>query len=273
MNCLPIERQKLLLDLVVEGGSLRGISRATGHHRNTIVSLMHQTAENCAAMMDNLFVDLELRSVQVDEVWTFVGCKQQRLSKSEKNGQQRGDQFLFYGLDSDSKLIPAYAIGKRTSETAYRFMRDLRRRVGGVIQLSTDSFAGYADSVDRAFGVDIHYAQVTKYFVSNGRGRHESYSPRAIARTLTSIQQGKPDLAFVRTSFIERANLTLRQSLRRFARLSLGFSKKLECLISAVAIYVWAYNFKRGHQTLSGLTPAMAANVVPGFVDWDVVLN
>lgn len=266
MNQIPFERKKLLLDLLVEGGSLRGISRATGHHRNTIVAAMHEASQGCAQMMDERFVGLGLKHLQVDEIWTFLGIKRDKLPKGETDSE-RGDQFLWTALDAESKLIPAYYIGKRTNENALRFMHILRTRVSGSPQLSTDAFWGYRDAVDFSFGTQVDYAQVTKVYRTDWQARHETYSPRAIARVTTSIIRGNPDPKHVSTSFVERHNLTIRQHLRRFARMSLGFSRKLECLASAVTIFMWAYNFKKSHRTLHGATPAMAAGIVKGFLD------
>lgn len=272
MNRISIDRQGLILDLLTEGMGLRGIARVTGHHRKTVVDLMQSTAEHCQTMTDNLFRDLKIKRIQVDELWTYVGCKRDRLSQAQRDGE-RGDQFLFFALDADSKLIPAFTVGKRTGETAIRFMADLRRRVYGTVQISTDAFNGYLVAVDRAFGAEVDYAQVIKTFRRNGQGKHESYSPRALAHQYTSIIQGNPDRRYISTSLIERANLTVRQSLRRFVRLTLGFSKKLECLESAVAVWMWAYNFRRGHQALNGATPAMSAGVARFFLGWGEVLR
>jgi IS1 family transposase len=271
VNNLPIERKKLILDLLVEGNGLRGISRATGHHRNTIVNVMHEAADGCNRMMEQLFVDLSLSDVQVDELWSFVHTKADRLPKDQRDGE-KGDQFIFYGLDRRTKLVPGYVIGKRSSDTATEFMHTLRRRVVGRIQLTTDAYNGFNRAVRESFGQDVHYSQVSKTFGKGAGSMHEGYAPRIITSMLTAIMQGFPDLTIATTSHVERANLTIRQGLRRFNRLTIGFSKKLECLKSAVAVFLWAYNFRRQHVSLKGLTPAMSAGVVSVRLDWETVL-
>ncbi len=272
MYTLSIERKKLILDLLVEGNGLRGIARATGHHRNSIVTLMHEAAEGCNQLSGQLLTNLQLPDVQVDELWSFVHTKNDRLPKSERDGD-KGDQYVIYAVDRRSKLVPGFTIGKRTTETATDFMRLLRLRCApGRIQITTDAFSGFRPAIVEAFQWSANYAQVSKTFKQRADAKQEGYAPKMIARMFTEIIQGFPDLALATTSHVERANLTIRQGLRRFNRLTIGYSKKLECLKSAVSIFMFAYNFRRQHVSLGGLTPAMSAGVVSVRLNWEAVL-
>ncbi len=271
MNRLKQEKQQMILSLLVEGNSVRSIERITGVHRDTIIRLMCRIGTRCEQILDKRLRDLSLKQVQTDEIWTFVHTKKEKLPAIERFGE-KGDQFVFIAMDAETKLIVCYVVGKRNGHNAYRLMDELRKRVVGRIQLTTDAFNGYVDAVDRAFGCEIDYAQLTKiYGKSNGDERHEAYSPREVKRTEKSIKGGNPDPDYISTSYIERQNLNIRTGLRRFTRLSLGFSKKLECLKAALAIYIWHYNFRRLHLSLR-VTPAMEAGIANTFSDWGEII-
>jgi IS1 family transposase len=260
-NVLPQEKQRAIIHLLVEGNSIRSIERLTGVHRDTIMRLAVKIGGKCKTFLNAWQRNLKLRHVQVDEIWTFVGCKQHNVNKVLVRTPEMGDQFLYVAFDQDTKLIATYAIGKRNTETTQSFMYDLADRiVTDHPQLSTDGYAGYPNAVKNAFGDEVAYGQIIKEFgepVQPGR-----YGPPVMVaserRQITGLTD--MDLKSICTSHVERNNLTIRHFIKRFTRLTLCFSKKLENLAAAVALHVAYYNFCRVHGSLR-VTPAMAAGI------------
>ena len=197
-------------------------------------------------------------NIQVDEIWTYVGKKQKQLTS--KDPHQFGDQYVFVAIDPESKLVPCFTVGKRDGTTTYLFMRSLREKLSRRVQLSSDSFIPYIDATESVFGSDVDYAQVVKLYGSQVETGRERYSPSRITGTTTSTIQGNPDAEFVCTSHVERQNLTMRMCMRRFTRLTNGFSKRLKNLRAAVALHFAHYNFCRIHSTIE-VTPAMEAGL------------
>jgi IS1 family transposase len=270
-NILPELTQRQIIHLLCEGNSIRSIERLTGVHRDTIMRLGVKVGNKCRDFLDGKLRGLKLRHVQADEIWTFVGKKQGRIAQGEMDGHI-GDQYLYVAFDTDTKLIATYALGKRTSEVATAFMSDLADRiVTEYPQLSTDGWHAYANAVRSTFGNEAGYGQIVKDFATSEQpGR---YGPPAMVATerkqilgLTDI-----DLRSICTSHVERNNLTIRTFMKRFARLALGFSKKLENLGAAVALHVAHYNFCRVHGALR-ITPAMAAGVTDHVWELDELL-
>jgi IS1 family transposase len=261
-NVLPREKQIQVLHMLVEGNSIRSIERLTGVNRNTIMSLTRRFGDKCRNFLNAWLRNLKLRHIQADEIWTFVGCKQDRLKNALVVNPTMGDQFLYVAFDQDTKLIATYAIGKRSKEVTQAFMYDLADRiVTEMPQLSTDGWQAYPNAVKNAFGDEIAYGQIIKDFAESSQpGR---YGPPTLVATERKQVTGLTDidLRSICTSHVERNNLTIRTFMKRFARLSLGFSKKLENLAAAVALHVAHYNFCRIHSSLR-MTPAMAAGVV-----------
>jgi len=260
-NALPRLKQQAIIHLLVEGNSIRSVERLTGVHRDTIMRLAVNVGGKCKKFLNAWLSNLKLRHVQADEIWTFVGCKQEKLKRALVINPTMGDQFLYVAFDQDTKLIASYAIGKRCTEVTQAFMYDLADRiVTDAPQLSTDGWQAYPNAVKNAFGDEIAYGQIIKEFaepIQPGR-----YGPPVLVaserRQITGLTD--IDLKSICTSHVERNNLTIRTFLRRFTRLSLGFSKKLENLAAAVALHVAHYNFCRVHST-TRVTPAMAAGV------------
>lgn len=261
MNRLNLGRRTQIVSALVEGNSIRSTERMTGVHRDTIMRLLVEVGTGCAEIMDEKMRELPCKRVQVDEIWSYVGKKQRHL-KPEDDKARLGDQWTFVAIDADTKLVPAYRIGKRSWTDATIFMKDLSSRMANRVQLSTDGLAAYADAVERAFGADVDYGQAVKFYEAEpvGAGR---YSPPKVVDMERSVIAGNPDEAHISTSIIERQNLTMRMSMRRFTRLTNGFSKKLENMKAAVSLHFAHYNFVRMHKTLK-CTPAMAANVEKG---------
>lgn len=263
MNRLKPEKQTAVIHALVEGCSIRSTERMTGVHRDTIIRLMVQVGETCDEILDTMMRGLDCKRVEVDEIWTYVRKKQRHVLTAD-NPEQVGDFWTFVAIDADTKLIPTYRVGKRDGSTAYGFMTDLASRLENRIQLSSDGLRAYVDAVEAGFGADVDYAQIVKSYEAEtiGPGR---YSPPKVTSTKKHIIMGKPDWDKVSTAYVERQNLTMRMGMRRFTRLTNGFSKKLENLKAAVALHFAFYNLVRGHKTLHGATPAMAAGPQPDF--------
>ena len=260
-NHLSIEKKRMIIAALVEGNSIRSIERMVGTHRDTIMRLLVRVGEHCQEIMDEKMVDVECADIQADEIWTYVGKKQRRLTDDERaNRRDLGDQYVFVALDRKTKLVPVFRIGKRNGYTARAFIADLEDRLRNVHpQISTDGFEAYVDAIELAFGDDVDYGQVIKVYASEyaGRGR---YSPPSVSETIKKTVQGNPDEDKICTSHVERQNLTMRMQMRRFTRLTNAFSKKLENLKAALALHFAHYNFCRVHQTLR-VTPAMEAGI------------
>ncbi|MEQ8397904.1 IS1 family transposase [Thalassobaculum sp.] len=202
--------------------------------------------------------ELPCRRIQVDEIWAYVGKKQAQVTK-EDDRSRVGDMWTFVALDPETKLVPSYLVGKRTSRNAVTFITDLSERLANRVQLSSDALNSYVTAVEEAFGTDVDYGQAVKFYeaepVSPGR-----YSPPRVTKSERNTMVGRPDPLHISTSLVERQNLTMRMSMRRFTRLTNAFSKKVENLRAAVSLHFAHYNYVRMHKTLR-MTPAMAAGV------------
>ena len=257
-NILKREKQAAAISCLVEGNSIRSTERITGVHRDTIMRLMLRVGKGCEKLMDEQMRNLGCRHLQVDEIWSYVG-KKQRHVRDDDDVDRVGDTWTFVSLCADSKLVPCYRIGKRDHETAMAFMKDLSQRLKYRVQISSDALPAYIAAVEEAFGPSASYGQIVKSYEAEpiGPGR---YSPPKVTSTRKKIIAGQPDPERISTSYIERQNLTMRMQMRRFTRLTNGYSKKLENLKAAVALHFAHYNFVRVHETIR-CTPAMEAGV------------
>jgi IS1 family transposase/transposase-like protein len=247
------------LAMMLEGMSVRAISRITGLHKDTILSLMLTASQNASRRLDSLVRNVRVRYVQADEIWCFVGKKQKHVRKGDS--PDLGDQWVFIAIDAESKLIASHLIGKRNAATTYHFLTDLRERVTNHrFQLTTDGFHTYERGVEDVFAGQTDFAQLIKLYGDYGQHGTERYSPSPIVEVISKIRDGQPDIRHISTSYVERSNLSLRMHLRRFTRLTNAFSKKLENLKAAVSLYMAWYNFCRVHTTLR-VTPAMQAGL------------
>jgi IS1 family transposase len=260
MNRLKLEKQMTVLNLLVEGNSIRSAERITGVHRDTIMRLMVRVGRACQVFMEQTMRDLDCERLELDEIWTFCGKKEARVKGMQRYNKSIGDQYVFYAIDPATKLIPVCTIGKRTRLTTYDFIHRLNGCLNGNRpQITTDAFLGYLGVIQLVFWGRVDYATITKEYksVATGRGR---YAPPKVSKTRKKIRCGNPDEKYICTSYVERHNLTIRTFMRRFTRLSLGFSKKLENLKAAVALHFAYYNFCWIPRT-TGVTPAMRAGI------------
>lgn len=260
MNKLDTAKRVAVVAALVEGNSLRATARMTGVARMTVEKLLRDLGAACAEHHDATVRNLKSRRVECDEIWSFVGAKQKNVPE-DKRGQW-GDIWTWTAIDATSKLIISYRVGQRTVNDAHEFMNDVAARLTSRVQMTTDNLRLYLNAVDEAFGMDIDYATLEKRYGVNmpsAIAAHR-YSPAKITSMKAATITGNPVKRHISTSYVERQNLTMRMHMRRFTRLTNGFSKKAEMHAYAVALHFAYYNFAKVHQTLR-VTPAMEAGL------------
>ena len=274
MNKLPIEKRVMILNMLVEGMSMRAISRTVGVSINTVTKLLVDAGEACAAYHDQTVRGIKSRNVQCDEIWSFWYAKEKNVEKAKAAPKGAGDVWTWTALDADNKMILAYEIGDRSAETAYDFMLNLARRIEGRFQLTTDGHSAYLDVVESVFAADIDYAMLVKQYGKSdgGTGHERKYSPNICTGAKKRKITGQPDKAKISTSHVERQNLSMRMGMRRFTRLTNAFSKKLQNHLHMLSLYFVHYNFVRIHKTLK-VTPAMAAGVSDTLHDMEWIVG
>jgi len=255
MNNLPRDKQIDIIAALTEGMSIRAVERLTGIHRDTIMRLGARVGRGCAELHDRMMVGLRVPRIECDELWAYVGCKQKNVTR--KNVAVKGDQYTYVALAASTKAILAYRTGKRDGENTDLFIRDLRERVLGTPEISTDGFHPYRPAIRDAFGTRVAHGIINKtYSVTDLRkDATHRYSPAAVVAVSREAVIGIP--TDISTSYAERSNLSMRMASRRFTRLTNGFSKKLENHAAAVSLYVAHYNLCRWHETIRS-TPAEA---------------
>ncbi len=262
MNKLSSDQRARILHLLCEGNSIRATVRLTGASKNTIAKLLVTAGQACMAYQDGVLVNLKCRKIQVDELWAFVGAKEKNVPVARKGDGTMGSICTWVAIDAESKLVPAWYIGDRDSQAAMFFMDNLAKRLANRVQLTSDGHKPYLEAVEGAFGADIDYAMLVKIYCepTGASSPERKYSPGECTGIFKRKVEGNPNPRDVSTSYAERNNGIIRQHCKRYARLTLAFSKKIENHVYAFALHTMYHNFVK----ISGahrMTPAQAAGV------------
>jgi IS1 family transposase len=261
MNKLPLAKRVMILNGLCEGVSMRAISRMADVSINTVTKLLEDAGETCLALHDELVRGVKSERIQADEIWSFCYAKAKNVPTAKAAPEEAGDVWTWTALDADTKLMVSYFVGDRSGDSAAILAHDLRSRVvSETVQITTDAHNAYLRAIEDAFGADADYATLEKVYRTDPKASAGRYSPPACVGTRTRVVEGNPDEAHISTSYVERANLSIRMQNRRFTRLTNAFSKKFKNHVHALALYFMFYNFVRVHKTLR-MTPAMAAGV------------
>lgn len=259
MNKLPLAKRVQILSMLVEGSSMRSISRVVDVSINTVTKTLVDAGLACAAFHDGAIKGVKAKRIECDEAWAYCYAKQKNVATAKAAPENAGDVWTWLALEADTKLIVSYLVGGRDGEYAMALMDDLRGRVANRVQLTTDGHKAYLNAVEEAFGDDIDYAMLVKLY-GEGPKTEARYSPAECIGARKTPITGSPDKKYISTSYVERANLSMRMHMRRFTRLTNAFTKKFENHCHMVALYAVFYNFVRIHKTLK-VTPAMAAGM------------
>ncbi len=260
MNNLPMERQIAVISALVEGNSVRATVRMTGVAKDTVIKLLARIGQACAEYQNKTLRNLPCKRIQCDEIWSFCYAKEKNVPADLRGKFGYGDVWTWTALCADTKIIPCWRVGGRDAWNAQNFMHDLASRLANRVQLTTDGHRVYLTAVELAFGTGIDYAMLVKLYGNDPKGEETRYSPAQCIGAIATPLIGNPDRKHISTSYAERQNLSMRMHMRRFTRLTNGFSKKVENHQHALALYFMFYNFCRIHQSLR-VTPAMEAGV------------
>jgi IS1 family transposase len=265
---LQTDQKIMVTAALAEGNSIRSIERMTGIHRDTIMRLGVRIGQGCKALLDAKMRNLNSTSIQVDEIWGFVGKKDKNVKETD-DPNQVGSVWTFCAIDSDTKIVPAFKVGRRDHATTNEFMEDLASRLRNRIQLASDGFAPYVEAVETSWGANVDYSQIVKSYetIEEKYTPERKYSPPKFVSISKYPICGNPDLARAHTGHVERLNASTRLHMKRMNRLTLAFSKKRENFEAAVALHFAAYNFCRPHNSLK-MTPAMYAGIERSFWSW-----
>jgi len=265
-NVLPMEKQVAVISALAEGTGIRQTERITGVNRETVMNLGVRVGKGSIALLDQKMRGLSCRNLQFDEIWGFIGKKERHLRPSDN--PELGDVWTFCAIDSDTKIVPSFKVGKRDSATANAFVSDVASRMAGRVQISADALGAYVNAIENVYGADVDFAQIIKtYWNDDSIIAERKFSAPEVVTTEKKRVSGFPDMRKASTSHIERLNGTTRLHMRRLTRLTYAFSKKRENFEAAVGLHFAYYNFVKRHSTLR-VTPAMEAGIVRDF--WTV---
>lgn len=272
MNTLPLDKRAQIIRLLVEGNSIRSITRIVDVSKNTVTKLLVDIGRACQQFHNEHVVNVKSERIQCDEIWSFCYAKQKNVTQDMREGS--GDVWTWTAIDADSKLIVSWFVGDREAGSAYEFMNDVADRLANRVQLTTDGHRAYLTAVERAFDNDIDFAQLVKMYggAEGGNDQEKKYSPAECTGTKKTRITGDPNPKFVSTSYVERQNLTMRMHMRRFTRLTNAFSKKIENHAYAIALHFVYYNFCKIHNSLS-ITPAMQAGLTKRVMSIEDITN
>lgn len=259
-NVLETSKRAQILSMLVEGMSMRSVSRITGVSINTVSKLLVDAGNACAKFHDETVRGVNSQRIQCDEIWSFVAAKQKNVATMKEPVEGAGDVWTWTALDADSKLVVSYLVGGRDGQYALAFMDDVAARLANRVQLTTDGHKAYLEAVEGAFGADVDYAQLVKMYGAAPEGKTVRYSPAECTGIKKTKIEGEPDKKHVSTSYVERMNLNIRMGNRRFTRLTNAFSKKIDNHLHMLSLYFVHYNFCRIHKSLR-VTPAMEAGI------------
>jgi len=272
MNKLPLEKRVQILQMLCEGSSMRSISRVCDVSINTVSKLLVDAGRACLDFHDRKVTGLTCQRIQCDEIWSFCYAKDKNVRRAKAAPTDSGDVWTWTSIDADTKLICNWVVGQRDADWAHVFMQDLKSRLTNRVQLTSDGYKTYLQAVDDAFGEEIDYAQLVKIYGAVGEASEARYSPAECIGIKKRTVTGNPEETHISTSYVERQNLQMRMSMKRFARLTNAHSKKLANHRHALSLYFVFYNWVRIHKTLR-VTPAMAAGLTDRLLDWDEVVG
>jgi len=258
-NVISMEKKIAVISALVEGCSVRSTVRMTGVSKGAILRLLESVGAACSEYLDATLRNVPAKRIQVDEIWSFVGCKQKNVTPEIAADRIAGDAWTFVAIEAQTKLVISWMVGRRDAGFASEFLQDVAGRLSNRVQLTTDGHKMYLNAVIDAFADQIDYAQLVKIYGADPEGAR-TYSPAQCLGIKREFVLGNPDAEHISTSYVERQNLNLRMQNRRFTRLTNAFSKKIENHIHSLALFHMHHNFARIHQTLR-VTPAMAAGI------------
>jgi IS1 family transposase len=274
MNNLSLQKKVQIVSLLVEGVSMRAIMRIADVSKGAVAKLLVEVGRACMEFHNDTVINVKSTKIQADEIWAFIGCKDKHATPEQKDSGM-GDAWTWVGIDADTKLAVSWFVGNRSTESATIFMNDMASRLSNRVQLTTDGHHAYLEAVTDAFGSQIDFAQLIKIYGSSSDSSsptERKYSPSKLKSIEKHVVSGNPDIEHVSTSYVERSNLTMRMHMRRFTRLTNGFSKKLENHMHAIALHFVYYNFVKQHKTLR-VTPAMAAGLTKRFMSIEDIVS
>jgi IS1 family transposase len=272
MNKLDTKTRAQILAMLCEGASMRSVSRLTDTSINTVSKLLVDAGRFCAGFHDAKVRDVKAKRVQVDEIWSFTAAKEKNVATMKAPVDGAGDTWTWTAIEAETKLLISHFVGGRDGECAKWFIEDMASRITNRIRLTSDGHKAYLEAVEGAFGADIDYAMLIKLYGSTPESAKGRYSPAECTGIKKTKIEGKPDMAHVSTSYVERQNLTMRMHNRCFTRLTNAFSKKFENHAHMVAIYAVWYNWIRIHKSLR-VTPAMAAGISETVMTWEQIVE